>query len=612
VFIKEITKKNKKDGKTFISHRLVESYRTPDGPRHRVILQLGTVDLPKKDFKALADRIEALVNGTEDMFPVVVSKKVEALARHYANMLISKEVSTKGEEISGPDKKEKERDYHVVDVNSIETSTVRQIGAEIVSLHGFEQLGFRKILKEAGFSKKEIDLATLAIVGRLVHPGSDLGTVRWAREISGIDELIGTNFKTLGKNALYKIGEKLYEKKEYIDLRLQEREGALFNLDRKIILYDLTNTYMEGTGWKSDLAKYGHSKEKRMDCPLVTLGFVIDGQGFPLASKVLRGNQMGPETLKDMLEELQKSLPDTGKAPIVIMDAGIGTQGNLDMIREKGYDYLVVSRKHYDKEIDPDAMIEITDGKDRVIKAQLIKKDGEQILYCESAMRRKKEEAIKTRLQQRFESGLEKIRASLTKPRGTKNYDKVLIRLGKLQEKNNRVAHFYHIEVIRDPKNNRAVDLKWTVDTGLMEERFGGRYYLRTSRMDLGPSDIKSLYTTLTNVEDSFRSMKSDLGMRPIYHQKDLGIRSHLYITVLAYHVLQYLRHQLRGQGIHIRWAGLRERLMTHVRVTTSFTNDEGRRVFIRNSSQPNLFNTRIYQALNCPARPLKNFKYIK
>ena len=316
----------------------------------------------------------------------------------------------------------------------------------------------------------------------------------------GTVDLPKKDFKTLGKNALYKIGEKLYEKKEYIDSRLQEREGALFNLDRKIILYDLTNTYMEGTGWKSDLAKYGHSKEKRMDCPLVTLGFVIDGQGFPLASKVLRGNQMGPETLKDMLEELQKSLPDTGKAPIVIMDAGIGTQGNLDMIREKGYDYLVVSRKHYDKEIDPDAMIEITDGKDRVIKAQLIKKDGEQILYCESAMRRKKEEAMKTRLQQRFESGLEKIRASLTKPRGTKNYDKVLIRLGKLQEKNNRVAHFYHIEVIRDPKNNRAVDLKWTVDTGLMEERFGGRYYLRTSRMDLGPSDIKSLYTTLGQV----------------------------------------------------------------------------------------------------------------
>ncbi len=167
-------------------------------------------------------------------------------------------------------------------------------------------------------------------------------------------------------------------------------------------------------------------------------------------------------------------------------------------------------------------------------------------------------------------------------------------------------------EVKRDEKTNNATDLSWTIDESLMEERFGGRYYLRTSRMDLGPSEIRSLYTTLTNVEDSFRSMKSDLGMRPVYHYKDNAIKAHLYITVLAYHVLQYIRHKLRSQGMHFRWAKVRQRLSTLVRLTTSFTTDDGRRIFIRHSSRPEIFNTQVYQALNCNPNSMKIFKHIK
>ena len=271
---------------------------------------------------------------------------------------------------------------------------------------------------------------------------------------------------------------------------------------------------------------------------------------------------------------------------------------------------ILVNYLGYNKELDPDAMMEITDGPDRVIKAQLIRRENEQILYCESEMRRKKEESIKNRLQQHFEGGLEQIRASLFKPKGVKTYEKVLLRLGRLREKYKRIAHFYEIEVKRDEKTNRAADVTWKIDKAMLEERFGGSYFLRTSSMSLAPKEIRSLYTTLTNVEDSFRSMKSDLGMRPVYHYKDAGIKAHLYITVLAYHVMQFLRHLLRAQGIHIRWTRLRERLATHVRVTTSFTNERGKRIFIRNSSQPDLFASTIYQALNCHPNPLPNRKY--
>ncbi len=271
-----------------MTYRLVESYRTPNGPRHRTILNLGTLDLTQEDRKRLADRIESIVNGGQDLFAMEVGKEVEALAQHYAKLLINKDIEAKGTEVKFQEDGETEKDYHMVDVNSIESGSVKQIGAEIVSLHGFEQLGFVEILQEAGFNKKETALATLAIVGRLVHPDSDLSTVKWAREISGIDELIGADFRKIGKNALYGISEKLYENKEVIDGELQQREGALFSLDRKIILYDLTNTYFEGTGRHSELAKYGRSKEKRTDCPLVTLGFVI-GPGISACKQGIAG-----------------------------------------------------------------------------------------------------------------------------------------------------------------------------------------------------------------------------------------------------------------------------------------------------------------------------------
>ena len=345
--------KGSKKTERFFTLRLVVSERTAKGPRHRIILQLGPLDLPKEQHKALADRIEAIVNGENNLFESVVDEKVEALARHYANLLINKKISEGGEEIPAQDQqgeKAGERDLQTVDVNSIRTSTVKQIGAETISLHGFGELGLWEILREAGFNEKERALAAVAIVGRMVHPGSDLNTVQWAKYISGIDELTGQDFRRLGKNALYGISEKLYEKKGEIDRALQQREGTLFSLDRKIILYDLTNTFFEGSGRKSELAMYGRSKEKRTDCPLVTLGFVIDGQGFPLASRVFRGNQSEPETLKEMLSVLQVDLPGADEAqnkPVVIMDAGIASEDNLNLIRENGYNYLVVSRKRY-------------------------------------------------------------------------------------------------------------------------------------------------------------------------------------------------------------------------------------------------------------------------
>jgi len=607
MYIKEISKQNKKDGKTYLSHRLVESYRTKNGPRQRIVLQLGTLDIPSEKWKTLANRIEEIVSGQENL--TKPESTIETLAVHYSQMIIKRELKENAE-ISAVS--EGIPDYRKVDVNSVQTSHVRTIGAEYVCLNGFEKLKLGEILKETGFTENEIELATLSIIGRIAYPKSEIGTVEWGKQISGLDELIGTDFKKLGKNALYHIGLKLYEHKDKLEEKLYERVAGLFSLRRRIVLFDLTNTYFEGTGKWSNRAKYGVSKEKRNDCPLVTLGLVIDELGFPMASKVFDGNQRDDKSLKVMIEELSKSIPKDIK-PTIIMDAGFSTKENLKFLKETEYDYIVVSRQkiEYDEESDPEEIVEIKEKDGNEVKARLMKRGEEHILYCESNMRREKEKGIKNRFCERFEAELEGIRESLKKPKGTKRYEKVMERIGRAREKNRWVSHFYKVEVEMDKKNGNAVNIKWEQDKELIEERFNGSYYLRTTRTDLDEKELWSLYITLTNIEDSFRAMKSELGMRPVYHKKDPGIEAHIFISVLAYHIMQTIRHQLRNKGIRIRWFRVRERLRSHVCVTTSMVDDAGKRVSIRNTSVPDFFVLSIYEALNLAPNPIKKIKTV-
>jgi transposase len=607
VFIKEIKKQNKKDGKIYYAHRLIASYRTRKGPRQQVLLQLGVLDIPKEQWKTLANRIEEILGGQRSLLDI--PDTVERLAQHYAQVIIQQKIQKQPEQ--KPEEKEKP-DYHRVDMNSVETTGVRTVGGEYVCLHAMRELQVPEILHRIGLDEQEIRFAMLAIAGRMVKPGSEYATVQWAKHTSGIDELLGTDFKGLGKNALYQIGLKLYEHKGELETMLQERASGLFSLTRKIWLVDLTNTYYEGRGNGGSLLAYGHSKDKRNDCPLVTLGLVVDELGFPMVSRILGGNQRDCQSLKGMIEEMRKSVPERIK-PTIIMDAGFATEENLKLIREElGYDYLVVSRKGFDtEEIEGDGLVEINHDGNNTVMGGFIQGKGERILYCESNMRREKEQGIKERFTKRFEAELEEIRASLAKPKGTKKYDKVLERIGRAREKNTWVSHFYTITVSKDEKSGNATDIAWIFDKELMEDRFDGSYYLRTTRTDLSEKELWELYITLTNVEDSFRSMKSDLGLRPIYHRKDECIESHFFMTVLAYHVLHVIRHQLRCGGIRMRWSRLRDRLSTHVRVTTSVITDEGKRISVRNTSMPDYLVMSVYQALNMPTNPLKNIKSI-
>lgn len=620
MFIKEIKKKNKGYNKVFVSHRLMESYRTERGPRQRTVLNLGKIDLPRAQWKLLADRIEERVVGQISFLSI--DKNIENLATHYAQLIIQKRITFEKDQGN----RKQEAAYETIDINSVSNSKIRTLGAEYIGYATFKRLGLESFFEQLGMSQKQIAVAALSIVGKLVYPASERRTRSWAQQLSGLDELLDTDFTHLSNNALYRSSDLLLTYKDQIERHLKSKERDLFSLKGNIILYDLTNTYFEGRPQGNKKAKWARSKEKRNDCPLVTLGLALDEMGFPQASEVFEGNIYEGDSLLRMLELLQGEKIEAvdgaaskegraqarGKGITVVMDAGIAQEENLALLKMEGYDYLCVARnKPFDASgLDQDSFVTIKQDKANKVEATLVKEQAESVLYCKSFLKAQKEQAIKTKMQQRFEEGIEKIVSSLTKKRGIKKYGKVLERIGRLKEKYASIAQYYRVDVKEKEGVVVAVEIQFEKKKAA-EQRFSGSYFLRTSRTDLNEQDIWSLYVMLTNVEDAFRYLKDELGLRPIHHQKETRCDSHLFVTVLAYHLLISIQTKLRKHGIYMRWSAVRDFLSSHVRVTTGMTNKAGERIYVRNCSDPEPFHKAIYNALGLSHLPLEA-KHIK
>jgi len=394
----------------------------------------------------------------------------------------------------------------------------------------------------------------------------------------------------------------------HIEEHLRQSEGRLFALKETIILYDLTNTFFEGSGAYNPKARYGKSKEKRSDCPLVTLGLVLDMNGFPKKSRIFEGNISEPKTLQTMICSLtsRESSEDSLLKPTIVLDAGVATEENIQCLKDTHYSYIVVSRRRK-KEIPPDlTMVPVKHDDTRntaFVHAGLAKNQetGELELYCYSSDKEKKEESITTTFQQRFESELTKARNALYLRGGTKDYEKVLERIGRLKERYKLISHLYTVTVEKDAETDNAKEITWACKK---VEKTSGTYCLRTDREDLTEQQIWDIYTMLTDIEDAFRSMKSELGLRPIYHQKESRCDGHIFITVLAYHLLHTIRCKLRHRGIRLSWSTIRQQLSTQVRVTTTMKRKDGTVIRIRKSSKAEPSHQLIYDALHLTYQP--------
>jgi transposase len=596
MFIRKVTKTNKGSSKRYDEYRLVKSYRIGDKVSQRVILVMKDIHLPKQQWKDLANAVEAMIQGQEVLF---IDKAVQEEARRWFNAYL---IASSRQPISVQSKDIE--DYEDICISSVSSHQPKSIGAEHIALSMYRELGFDKIFRQVGFNQKQMHDAALSILGRMLEPGSEHATAIWSRSQTGLDELLGTDFGRLSLNSLYRITDQIYRHKEYIEQELRKTECSIFNLDESIFLYDLTNTYMEGLAPGLSKARFGRSKEKRYDCRLLTLGLVMDDQGFPKRTKVMEGSVSETSTLQEMIDYLSED--NVGKPITVIIDAGISSEDNLRYLREHGYDYICVARNKAlrPEQIDATQFVAVPNKGNHEIQTQIIRTEDESILYCKSTKMGLKEKAMQEKFCSRFEAELDKINAGLAAKRAKRKYEYVQERVIRLKERFKTVSAFYVIKI--EHEDGKAKSLSYICDRESdLENKYSGSYCLRTSHLDMNNEKIWSLYMLLNTVESAFRTLKSDLNFRPVYHQKELRAEAHLFIAVLAYHIVNAIRHRLSENEITLSWSTLRKIMRNHQLILTSMQSKSGTTITILDTSIPEESHKKIYKALNISSSPV-------
>lgn len=604
MYIRRTTIKSRHTGEPYYTYRLVESVRSADRVSQRTLLNLGRhFDVPRAQWAALSQRIEQLVGGQGEWLPLELESQWEEMAQRYAAQVIR--ARARLDEGRSPEA----GDYHTVDVNSVDLVRPRSVAVEHVALATLRQLGLDTQLEALGFNGRQQAVAIGTLVGRMTAPGSELATHHWLQHHSGLGELIDHDFSRLNLMQLYRVSDQLFKHKVVLEEFLYSRERTLFEFEEVITLYDLTNTYFEGTGGGNANAALGRSKEKRSDCPLVTLALVLDGSGFPRRSEVFAGNASEPQTLAQMVNKL--TAKEAHAVPTVVLDAGLATEENIAWLVEHGYRYLVVSRKRHREFNADEAVLVKGDGDLRVYAQRIVNaRTGEVELYCHSSQREKKERGIAELFARRYEEALDKLAAGLHKKGTVKSYDKVLQRLGRLKQRYSRAAQYYEVSVEHDPNSGKATALKWQRHQAV-DDTLPGVYCLRTNQTQWDEATLWRTYTLLTDLEAVFRCLKSELGLRPVYHHKTKRVSGHLFISVLAYHLVHTIRYQLKACNIHLSWNGLRRELDGQDRVTVELKRQDGKTLHIRRSTRPEPRQQLIYDALGISDRPGKTEKTI-
>lgn len=615
MYIRKTKTKTLENGAGYFTYRIVESVRDGTKVKQRTLLNLGhDFAIEPAHWPLLTARIEQLLQGDSpqqsQLFDFIDDEYqyLEASALYYSRLIIGKLaqpllVSTL------------EPDFHTVDINHIEASESRGIGVETLAIHAVIELQIEQKLTALGFSKVELAAALGSIIGRMVAPGSERQTHDWLQNRTALGELLGHDYGTTSQTRLYTISDKLLKNQSTIEGFLANQEQVLFNLNRSIVLYDLTNTYFEGQCAQNPNAQFGRSKEKRRDCPLVTLGLVLDGDGFPLNSQVFAGNASEPSTLKQMVDGLCGKNPLTLSKPLVIMDAGIATAENITWLVEQDYHYLVVSRERNalnPRTQESPVLVRDTEKSNVAVYRVIDPETKETRLYCHSEQKAKKEQAIRELFHGRLEEALKKLNAGLSKKGTTKKYAKVIESVGRLREKHPRVAGDYRIDVVGDEDKINAIRIDWKREPKSdKKDQDCGVYCLRTNIPDWTEQQLWSTYTLLTEIEATFRSLKTDLGLRPVFHQKEDRVTGHLFITLLAYHLVHTLRFQLKQQGINLSWESIRNIMSTQQRITITLPTKDNKTIHLRTTTKPEAQQKQIYAALHIKPDPIGKCKTI-
>jgi transposase len=453
-------------------------------------------------------------------------------------------------------------------------------------------------------------------LNRLVSPASEHAMPDWIRR-TALADVLGTDFTSLSDEALYRNLDRLHPQRARIEQALAARERTLFNLDDTIYLYDLTSTYFEGQCPVNPQAKRGYSRDHRPDCKQVVIGLVLDRDGFPKAHEVFDGNRQDRTTVEDMLTRLEERTERRGGATVVV-DRGMAFAENLAQIRARGHHYLVAAR-YPERGAHQEAFVEEGDWtevvrvpsprnpaqkKTRVvIKRQAV---GDEVhILCRSDARIDKDRAIRDQHEQRLLADLRKLQTRVAQGR-LREASKVQEAIGRLKERSPRVARYYAITY-----DAATGTVSWTEQTEkkTAARTLDGTYLLKTDRQDLADDEIWRLYILLTRVEAAFRAMKSPLMERPIFHHLEHRVQTHIFLCVLAYHLLVAIEKRYLDHGWHTSWATLREQLSTHQVMTVVLPTTTGQTLRIRKSSTPEEIHREIYRVLHMPPEVMKPVK---
>ena len=600
MFVRRTQTRSTANGEHYFTHRLVCSVRSGTRVRQRTLLNLGRhFALAQSSWPLLCSRIDQILSCQHALPFADLPRDIEHEAHRIAAQLLTRQVALPGAD--APHHDAPQADFHNIDVDSLELLRPRTVGVEQVALWAIEQVQLIPLLIRLGFNRRQRAAAVGSIIGRMAAPGSERATYRWLQQRSALGELLEVDFESMSMMQLYRVSELLHDARKAIERHLFDQVTDLFGLEVTVTLYDLTNTYFEGVAAAQPLAQHGHSKEKRSDCPLLTLGLVVDGSGFVRRSEVMAGKLVEGDVLQGALQRLE-----VPAGALIVMDCGAATEKNLNWLREQGYRYLVVSRERKRQFDETAAMCLQTASRQQIQVQQVMSKDGAEVrLYCYSPAREGKEQAMLQKATARFEQQLQELHDGLSRPRTHKKIEAVWKRIGRLKTKSSGAGQHYHIEVVPDQEGKNATAIKWQQrPVAGSKLTHPGVYCLRSNQTDWQPETMWRTYIMLTDLEAVFRSLKSELGLRPIFHQKQHRSNGHLFITVLAYQLVQVIRRRLREQGEHSSWQTLRSMLGGQQRVTCSFRRQDGSTLHVRKATRAEPDQGAIYDALGVDPEP--------
>jgi transposase len=508
---------------------LVESYRTERGPRQRVIAYLGNLEEPVR-------RGVLLAAGGEDTAAQLPLPGTEAPAAARVDP-----------------------EWVEVDLKRVRIERSRAFGGAWIGLQVAERLGLPAFLREqVRTGGEEIPwplMALVLVLGRLCHPGSELSLAEQGYERTALAELLGVPAAKVNDDRLYRGLDRLLPSKTALETHLKTRLGELFGLEYDLLLYDVTSTFFEGQAERNPQARRGYSRDQRPDCKQVCIALVVSREGMPLGYEVFAGNRADVTTVEEIVQKIEAQYGVADR--IWVMDRGMVSEDNLEFLRTKQRRYIVGTPKgqlrRFEAELVGKGWQEVHPG----LEVKLCPApDGEEtFILCRSADRQEKEQAMHQRAAARLEAGLQELAAACAKGTpATRTVAQVERRIGRLLAQSSRAARLYQVEV-RARENEAepgAVTVTWKRHAAWSEwaTLSEGCYLLRTNVTVWTGEELWRAYIQLTEAEAAFRIQKSDLLLRPIWHQREDRVQAHLLVCFLGYVLWKTLGKMCQAAGL--------------------------------------------------------------